>query len=332
MGGLHRGLGWSIVPHVENSNPHSIGEETPRKGSGYSRYLFFVGLVLFVGLMWHFGWTEIADRLAGASLVPLGWMTLLIVVCFWVRAWKWHYALGAGKNGIGLFFLAKMAGNWTPGRVGELSPLLLKQHRSAHVAAWIVADRVLEIVTTLALGLLGVAVLGLLPTLVTVLILVGGLVATLVALYLLFRVDLPVAWRERWPAETRRGRLVKLVFALHREFRLLGAKSALIVIVTLVAKATDIFAVILLCRAFGFDVPFLLVCVARFAHALVSGVPVTPDATGVPFVAAAYFLHEHAGIPYATLTAALWLEVLVINAVLYLSFLVGGLDLRSSKP
>lgn len=317
---------------METIEQASNEDAVQRKKNAYSRYLFVVGLVLFAGLVWYFGWTEIADRLAGASLGPLAWMTLLIVAGFWLRAWKWHYALGSGKRGIGLFFLAKMAGNWTPGRVGELSPLLLKQHRTANVAAWIVADRVLEIVTTIAMGLLGVAVLGLLPVPVTVLLTVCGVIATLIALYGVFRVDLPVTWQQRWPTESLKGRLVKLLFELHRETRVLGAKSAVVVAFTLVAKATDIFAVILLCQAFGFRVSFMVVCVARFAHALVSGVPVTPDATGVPFVAAAYFLHEHASIPYATLTAALGLEVVVINAVLYLSFLVGALDLGSDKP
>lgn len=317
---------------MESTQEDTHEESPPRKKNAWSRYLFFVGLVLFGGLVWHFGWSEIADRLAGASLGPLAWMTVLIVAGFWVRAWKWHYALGRGGHGVGLFFLAKMAGNWTPGRVGELSPLLLKQHRTANVAAWIMADRVLEVVTTVAMGLLGVAVLGLLPTPAIVLIAVGGGVATVLSVYGFFRVALPVAWQQRWPADSRKGRLVKLVFALHHEAKLLGAKAPIIIVVTLVAKATDIFAVILLCQAFGFDVSFMLVCVARFAHALVSGVPVTPDATGVPFVAAAYFLHTHADIPYATLTAALGLEVLAINTVLYLSFLIGALDLRSNKP
>jgi hypothetical protein len=298
---------------------------------GVSKYLFVVGLVFFAGLVWFFGWGEIAERLAGASLVPLGWMTLLIVGGFWIRAWKWRYALGAGRSGVGLFFLAKMAGNWTPGRVGELSPLLLKAHRTVNVGAWIVADRVIEIVVTVGLGLVGLSLLGLLPTPVSVLLVVGGIVDGGVGLWVVFRGALPKSWGARWGSATWRGRLVKLAGALHAEFRLLGGKSVLIVVSTLVAKATDIWAVILLCRAFGFDVSFLLVCVARFAHALVSGVPVTPDATGVPFVAAAYFLHEHASIPYATLTAALGLEVVVINVVLYLSFLVGALDLRSSR-
>jgi len=91
------------------------------------------------------------------------------------------------------------------------------------------------------------------------------------------------------------------------------------VLLTLTAKATDIIAVMCLCRAFGYAAGFLLVSAARCAHALVSALPLTPDATGVPYLAQAALLHREAGMPPEVLTAALALEALLIYGALHAS-------------
>jgi len=263
---------------------------------------------------------------------PLLAMAGLILAGFWIRAWKWHYAIGAGKQGVLLFFLAKTAGNWTPGRAGELAPLLLRRHRNARVAAWIGLDRLIEVAWTLGLGALGAFALGLFtPAVVGVLILLGAFIVGLVgyAWYRAGRSDAQPIPRDReagW-----RGRIAHIITQLRRELILFGGKIPLIMIVTAIAKLTDIYAVILLCEAFGYQPSFLLVCAARCAHGLVSANPLTPDATGVPFVAAGWLLHQYASIPGDTLTAALGLEVLVINAILWVCFcLVSGLRLSST--
>lgn len=287
-----------------------------------------IGLALFAVLVWHFGWREMLALLHGVQLLPIAGMILLLLAGFWVRAWKWQYALGKNNNAMGLFFLAKMAGNWSPGRVGELAPLLLRKHRTPRVAAWILTDRVLEVALTLALGLAGAVWLRLLAWPLAVTLSAGALLAALLGFVLMRRPNGFSAYQQRWPEDSRRQRLADLACKLHEEMVELGARAPLILCVTLAAKVTDIYAVVLLCRAFGYNVSFLLVCAARCAHALVSGIPVTPDATGVPYVAAAYLLHEHAGIPYPALTAALGLEVALINLLLWLSFLAGLLDLR----
>ncbi len=294
----------------------------------WSHYLFLVGLGFFSFLVWHFGWRDLLDTLMDARVKPLVWMTVLIFAGFWIRAWKWRYALGPRKNAVGLFFLAKMGGNWTPGRIGELAPLLMRRHRNVRVTAWILADRVIEVALTLLLGLLGVAALRLLPwPAVAALTLLGALGAAAFAGVLWYAGRLS-GRRLAQLHDTWRGRLLTLFLRLREELWLLGAKTPVVVLVTLAAKATDLYAVVLLCAAFGFDVSFLLTCAARCAHAIIAAAPVTPDATGVPFVAAAYVFHEYAAMPYATLTAAFALEVAVINLALCISFIAATPDLR----
>ncbi len=300
----------------------------PSSRRNWGRFALLGGILLLAGLINYFGWGELTLCLTGARPVPLFLMTVLILSGFWIRAWKWHYALGEGNNGIGLFFLAKMAGNWSPGRVGELAPLLLLSHRTPRVAAWILADRVLEIAFTLWLGMLGLAALGHIPR-------AGALLlAALTALGLLvlragFREWNPPIDESSPTPQTVRGHARRWTLLLYHEARVLGRhKLPVILLTTLVAKLTDIYTVVLLCRAFGYDASFLLVCAARCAHALVSGIPVTPDATGVPYMAAGWVLHQYAGIPAATLTAALALEAGAINLLLWLSSMVGMLGLR----
>lgn len=280
------------------------------------------GVVFVAALAWYLEPAAILAALRSASPVPLAVTVALTAAGFWIRAWKWRYALGKGRHAVGLFFIAKMAGHWSPGRVGELSPLLLRRHRNVRVAAWILADRAIEVATTLSLGFFGVAALGLAPWWLAALLfaaLMAGLVAVVVVR--LPRGDDTGTWLARgW----------RLLAELHDESRALGAKGPVILASTILAKVTDVVGVVYLCRAFGYTVSFLLVCVARCAHAIVSGVPVTPDATGIPFAAAGYFLHTHGGMPVETLVAAFGIEVAIINVVLYISFFLGMLDMRGS--
>lgn len=301
----------------------------------WGRYLFLVGLALLTVLGWHFGWENLAKLIRGASPVDLGLMTVMIIAGFWIRAWKWHYTLGPGQQGIRLFFIAKTAGNLTPGRAGEFAPLLLRGHRNARVAAWIGLDRIVEVIWTLALGFLGAAAIGLVPWWLVI----GGMIAGVLALLIAWRTLGHISLRDpsvHGKSTTWREKLSAMLQTLRKELVRFGPALPVVMVTTAVAKATDIYAVILLCAAFGHTASFLVVCAARCAHALVSAVPVTPDATGVPFIAAAWCLNTYAAIPYDTLTAALGLEVIVINAILWACFcLVSALpwnDAPGSNP
>ncbi len=298
------------------------GDSSGQNRRDWGRYLFFVGLVLLSLLGWYFGWGNLAVLIGDASLSQLSSMALLIAAGFWVRAWKWHYVLGRGEQGVRLFFLAKTAGSFTPGRAGELAPLLLKRHRNARVAAWIGLDRVVEVSWTRGLGLLGGASIGLITWRRIGVGVVLAALCVACGCYLLLwqgRFQFSQGEEKALPSGLR-IRLGHFMGRLRQELTLFAVKMPLIMITTALAKVTDIFAVILLCRAFGYEASFLLVAAARCAHALVSAVPVTPDATGIPFIAAAWCLKTYAAIPYDTLTAALGLEVIVINTILWACF------------
>lgn len=298
-----------------------MSEDTPPMPKRVrGKWFFLAGMLLLTALGWHFGLRDIGALLRKAQPLPLLFMTLLIVAGFWIRALKWRYALGPGRQGVLLFFIAKTAGNWTPGRAGELAPLLLKRHRTARVAAWIGLDRIIEVAWTLGLGLLGAVYLGLVGRndwIILCVLAVLGLIALLRFMpgtnveISQPGADLVTDWRSRVRSAAERFRT---------EIGLYFRKLPVCLGLTFLAKLTDIYAVVFLCAAFGYSAGFLLVCAARCAHGLVSAIPVTPDATGVPYVAAAWFLHEYAAIPYETLTAALALEVIAINAILWACF------------
>lgn len=294
-----------------------LPDPAPPRSRTWQQYLVAVGLVLFLGLLWYFGWQRIRDALLLARPLPLLGMVALLIAGFWVRVAKWRYVLGPRAHAPAIFFVSKVGGNLTPGRVGELSPLLMRRFRTPRLAAWLVTDRVLEMGLTLVLGLLGVAVLRLLPMPVVVGLAGAGLLFSAGAGWLVYRRDLTTGLDARFPGISRVHRLARLLGVLHAETRALGARMPLVVAVTLFAKCTDIWAAQLLLLGFGHDTGFLLMSAARCAHGLVSAMPLTPDATGVPFVAAAMVLNQAAGIPYEVLTVALALEVAVINLLLW---------------
>lgn len=274
------------------------------------RFFLLVGCAFVGALIWHFGLYELVDVLRGAYPAPLWLMVGLILAGFALRVWKWRIALGPNSDTLYLFFFSKVVGSWTPGRMGELAPLLLGEYRNARMAAWVLADRVLEVAFTVGMGLAGILWLQpasrgwALPAAAAMIL--AGLIA-LIVLRLL-------------PVNTTTGRLPKRfrwITLLHEEFRVLGQKTPALVGITALAKATDVWTVMALVAAFGYHANFMLVSAARFTHAMVSATPLTPETTGVPYAAAAMVLHEQAGIPYRTLTAALAFEAIVIYGLLH---------------
>lgn len=292
------------------------------KNHPWQRWLYLIGAFLLAGLVYKVGAQTLWDALRTARPAPLTLMFVLILAGFWIRAFKWRYALGPGEHAVGLFFLSKFAGNWSPARVGEFAPLLVRP--GARNAAWIVLDRAVEVWWTLALGILGVA--WLFPQYRIALLTVGlvYIALTAVTLVVLARLRLPIIPPD---ATGLWAKLLRLCHMLHAEIVVLRARFVGVVILTVLSKLTDIYAVVALCFAFGYNVGFLLVCAARCAHGLLSAIPVTPDATGVPYVAQGWLLHTYGGMTLPDITAALAVEVLAINLLLYLSFLAAARNL-----
>lgn len=294
---------------------------------GLRRALFLAGFALLGALIWHFGWRTLYADLREARPGPLLLFAALTLAGFWIRAWKWRCALGPGRQAWWIFFFAKMGGNWSPGRIGEFSPLLLRRHRTPVMAGWIVLDRMLEIAATLLAALAGAAWISLLPLPAVAALLALGAAVNVAVLWLIMRKrPLPPWIRRHIPPGTRRARIARHAGRLREAGPELSGRLPAAVAITALAKAIDLYAVVALCAAFGYGVGPALAGAARGAHALVSAIPLTPDATGAPFVAAAVLLHEYGGMPYATLTVALALEAALINGILWVSF--GAAHLR----
>jgi len=289
-----------------------------------TRHLWIIGIALYVGAVWFIGWRSIRDALATLDAASLAGMLGATFVAIWLRAVKWRFVLGGGQNAVGVYFLSKAAGGWSPGRVGELAPLLLKRYRTPRMAAWIAVDRLLEIAATLGLGLIGLVGFRApeYALLVTICLALGALVVA--PLYVLTR----RGWYLRLAAHTREAsmvhRLSMLLAAMSDEIRHLGKSMPLASALTILATSADIVVAMFLYHAFGFDVSFLLLAVVQCAHGLASAVPIIPNATGVPYLVAAGLLYRLAGVPEEVLVAAIAINMVTSNVAFWSSFGIGG--------
>jgi len=285
------------------------------------RALLLAGVGLVVYLVQHYGWQELWASITSADPWWLLLMAVAIQAGLWARVWKWRMVLGPGAFSARLFFFAKVAATWTPGRLGEFAPLMLGEHRNMRVAAWILTDRLIEVWMTIGAGVIGAVLIpGLGQPWVYVL---AGLVvaAPIVGLAGVYLFNPP-------PPAAHAGRIVKLLHVLHDELRVLGRMTPFLVLLTALVKALDIWAIVALFLAFGHHVGFWLVGAVRLAHALVGASPVTPESSGAPYVAAAMLIHDQTAIPYPAIMAALAVEVVVLYSLLHINYVaVGGLSL-----
>jgi len=248
-------------------------------------------------------------------------MAGLDAAAMWVRATKWRLVLGKHENAFGLHFLSKIAGNYSPGRVGELSPLLLKAHRTSRVGAWIVVDRLLEMTMTIAFGAVGFFLLRFSSASV--------LPAVLGSLFIFIILPLVLITRRRWfetlAAKTAEGsRFRKALDGLVRlseEVLRLRAVTPVAGLLTLAAALLELGAYLVLYRSFGAEgVTFAMVAAAKCAQGMVGALPFTPGPTGLPHLVAGVFLYEVAGLDSGVLAAAMGSREVVVN-LLFWSFL-----------
>lgn len=251
-------------------------------------------------------------------------MTGVTVAALWIRAFKWRLVLGRNAGAVGAFFLSKAAGEWSPGRLGELSPLLIRKHRYARMGAWIVVDRILEMAVTLGLGVAGIALLQV-PNRGLILALAAITGAGLVlALLLLTQRAMFIALAGRFREGTRARRVTSAVADVSEAVLALRRYAGVAFAITLVAGCIDVWASILLFQSFGWSVSFSLIAAGKGVHAVTSAIPITPNATGVPYLATAVLIHEVGGVPSDVLAAAIALSVVVTNLVFWLSLGVGA--------
>lgn len=293
------------------------GGRRPLRWFGRRQVLLLAGVLLFIGVSLFVGVGRIGEAILAVDPVWFVAMLGTMAAALAIRAAKWRVALGAGKQALALFFMAKGVGDWSPGRIGEFSPLLLKQHRDRRLGAWIVFDRILESAVTVLLGLLGLALLGWLAWgTAAVLAGVGGL-AGAGSLWWLGRGAAPAT---PGADATWSQRLAALGGMLRGEVAALGRKLPWAVPVTLLGKAVDLLSVWLLFRSFGVTLEVPLIMTTRCARALLASLPLTADQTGLPHATELGILHEVTGVPGAVLWATLMTEVLAYSVLFWSLF------------
>jgi uncharacterized membrane protein YbhN (UPF0104 family) len=303
----------------------------PKTGSGKFKYLWIMGLGIYVFFLWYFGWQRLTEVIQSADIRFIILLTLAEAFSLWLRAFKWRAVLGPGTSAIGLFFLSKAGGQWSPARLGELAPLMLKRHRTNRMAAWIVVDRLVEMSATFAMGVAGVLVMQV-PRdgLLTVMLIAAGiLVVGPIVVLTQRRLFL---WIASWTSHTSFVHKVMLVLAeMKTEFLELLTRLPVATLCTVFATMVDVWVSVLLFKAFGFDVSFALLAAVQCAHGIAAAVPFTPNATGVPYLAAATLIQQFGHVPAEVLAVAVGLRMAIVGVVFWTSFMVGSLNLKAEK-
>lgn len=290
--------------------------------------LIFLGLAVYFGVVWYFGWREIRDLLLGTDLVPVTGALGLFALGTGLRVYKWRYALGPNAYAVGLFFMSKASGIFSPARLGEFAPLLWHRHRTARVGGWLVLDRLLEVAATLLLGLVGLALIQLVAPWIDALLLAGFVVGCGISAYAVtrhgFLASLSVRFRNR-------PRIAGGFHALARtseEIQAYRRRLPFIVVTTLLAKAVDLYAIVLIFRALGVEISFALASAAKCALVMVSFLPVTPVLTGVPHAAQGWLMNVSAGVSPEVTVASVGIEAALLTVLFWTSI---GLAARSLK-
>jgi len=293
------------------------------------RYLWIVGLSIYVGVVWYLGWQRVGSALASVNLKMLLAAAAASALMLWFRSAKWRLALGRDSNAVALYFISKAGGGMSPGRVGEFAPLLLRKHRTTRVGAWIVIDRLLEGFATIGLGLVGLVWLGIPEQRMAITFGAAMVVLVVIPLFVLTRDKLFLRMVDKTPEGSLRHRVVSLMARTSAEIRCLGTVIPAALVITVLATCGDLVFVILLWGALGYQVGFALLAVAQCAHGITSVLPFAPNATGIPYLVVASLLYEFAGVPEAVLAAGMGLSIAITGVIFWTSFLFGARDLKS---
>lgn len=303
--------------------PPPLLEGLARFVKGRARYLWLVGLGLYLLAIWFLGWRDLGEALWRIDLRFIAALMALDAAALWVRVLKWRIALGPGQRATALCFLSKAGGNLTPGRVGELSPLLLPRHRTAKIGAWIVMDRLMEAGTTLTLGLVGLFAVGLSLRSALFPWIAGVLACVAAVAYALTRRRLLKAAARAVRDGSLLQRGLSILASMSGEMARLGSKAPLLSAITFLTKCMDLAVSFLLLLSFGAWVPFAMLALAQCVHVLTSMIPITPNATGIPYAATATFLYQAAGVTTEVLAVAIPVRVISASLVFWPCFWLG---------
>jgi hypothetical protein len=294
-----------------------------------TRYVFFaLGVLVYAIAVSFIGWRKVGGALAGADVRFVAAAAALIAVGTLVRIGKWRRALGTDRHAIGVYFLSRSGGVWSPARVGEFLPLMWKRHRNTRVAAWILLDRVLEILVTVVFGLAGLALIDLVPLPAWAGIAAASLALAAAGVYLLTRRDWLRALAGRSGERTRLHTALTALAGTSDEVRSFLRSSADLMGLTFLAKAADLFAVVLIFHGLHAHAGLALVAAAKCALAVASFIPVTPMVTGVPHTVQGWIMYQSAGVPPEAVVASIAIEAAIMLLVFSLSALVAHRAIR----
>lgn len=306
------------------------------ESNGYAgRSLLFaaIGIGIFGAAVYFIGWDGIVNAIVYVPPQYFVLLCLLEALTEWGRALKWRVALGREARAVSLFFLSKAGGNLSPARLGEFLPLVFPLYRSTRVGAWILTDRVIEALSTIFLGCCGLLFIPF-QKVVSLelekfrLVFWGSATLLLVVCAAVFFLSLHFAKRFVHRTPLRVGGVEERLLRVLSEFRVFWKQIPLLSSLTLLFTAIDVFAGVFLYAAFGFAVSFWVVAVASALHGIVSISPVTPSATGIPYVAAGTILHMVGGVTYEAIAGAVVVHLVIVNLIFWGST---GLALLFSK-
>ncbi len=308
----------------------------PRMGPKSNRrsrmgYLWAVGLCLYLAVLWYVGWQNIRQALLSFDIRFLAALMAVEALAVWIRAAKWRMVLGPGQNALGAYLVSKAAGSLSPARTGELAPLLFKRHRNTRMGAWILVDRLLETGATLGLGLLGLMAMQLPRRDMAVVVAVALVLLVVAPFYILTRRGLFVWFARRTNEQSIAHRAAALLTDVSGQVFRLGKKLPAASFITLTATCLDICVSSLAYLGFGYHVPFALLAIVQCVHGLVSALPFTPNATGVPYLVAMGLIYEFADVPAEVLAVAVAVRTVGANIVFWTSFGLGSRHLPARE-
>jgi hypothetical protein len=319
-----------MEPNPKPTSDESTGGVASELSKRRSRYMMLLGLTVYCGAIWYFGWRDIRDHILGADLVKVGVAAGIIFVATWMRIWKWRLALGKGQHAVGLYLMSKATGNVTPGRLGEFAPMVIRDHRTAKVGAWILFDRIVEILVTIALGLYGLAMIDLLSRGQLIATTVLTIAGSLFGVYLVTHRGMFLWIANRFREGGFLHRLWTLLASISEEVYLFVKSLPVVLPITIITKAMDLFAVVLVFRAIESLPSFALMAASKCALAIVSFVPITPTATGVPHGTQAWLMNHVAQIPVDVLVAGIGIEVAIVSGTFWFSVGIGARFIRDA--
>jgi hypothetical protein len=304
------------------------GVPPTRKPRKWGRILAPLSVAVYLFAVWYFGWEKVRAALLGADPVLIVEAGLITVAAKLGRIAKWRVALGPNAHAVGLYFMSRVTGVWSPGRVGEFLPLLWRRHRTPRLGGWILLDRVMEIVAALTLGVVGLGFTHFVsrPMYVGIVVLTAAVCVMAIACLVQHRWLRAIA--HRLPAGTKRRVVAETIAETSAEIDAMRGMVPALIAMTVASKVGDLFQVVLIFRALGTSVSFMLVAAAKCALAIVSYLPITPVASGVPHAVQGWMMNQEAGVLPETVVASVGIEAALMTVIFSLGVLVAIVPIR----